>query len=79
MTVLTEQANFEDAIQESVLPNLDIIVAGPQPPNPPDILDQTGSPACSQLPGGSTIALLLMRRRSAILPMHLCLPRRPDM
>ena len=37
--VLTEQANFEDAIQESVLPNLDIIVAGPQPPNPPDILD----------------------------------------
>jgi capsular exopolysaccharide synthesis family protein len=37
--VLTEQASFDEAIQQSVYPNLDIIAAGPQPPNPPDILD----------------------------------------
>jgi capsular exopolysaccharide synthesis family protein len=37
--LMTDQATFEEAIQESGLPNLDIIAAGPQPPNPPDILD----------------------------------------
>jgi succinoglycan biosynthesis transport protein ExoP len=37
--LLTGQADFEEAIQGSGVPNLDVISGGPQPPNPADILD----------------------------------------
>ena len=38
-SLLTEQADLAEAVQESGYQNLDVIAAGPQPPNPPDILD----------------------------------------
>jgi capsular exopolysaccharide synthesis family protein len=38
-SLLTEQADLSEAIQDSGFQNLDVIAAGPQPPNPPDILD----------------------------------------
>ena len=38
-SLLTEQADLAEAIQPSGYQNLDVIAAGPQPPNPPDILD----------------------------------------
>lgn len=38
-SLLTEQAALAEAIQDSDFPNLEVIGAGPRPPNPPDILD----------------------------------------
>jgi succinoglycan biosynthesis transport protein ExoP len=38
-SLMTEQADLADAIQDSGFQNLEVIAAGPQPPNPPDILD----------------------------------------
>jgi len=38
-SLLTEQADLSEAVQDSGFQNLDVIAAGPQPPNPPDILD----------------------------------------
>jgi len=38
-SLLTEQADLTEAVQDSGFQNLDVIAAGPQPPNPPDILD----------------------------------------
>ena len=38
-SLLTEQADLAEAVQDSGFQNLDVIAAGPQPPNPPDILD----------------------------------------
>lgn len=37
--VLSGQANAEDAIYQTQLENLDIVLAGPFPPNPVDLLD----------------------------------------
>ena len=43
-TYLSKQSKLEDAIHSSNIPGLDILIAGPVPPNPAELIAQTVTP-----------------------------------